>query len=190
MPACGSTTAAPSVRTCTRSIRKGAKPTHIVRGLGTLYTWNVVVAAPGRHHEAHRRRPNDAARELRAVQPGRADRRARPLPPRRDPSHDDRLRCRDRRLHDASSRWSIRRSTCSSIRRRARHARTSTPSAWIAKSGAGWRWRSRTCARMAATSSDGRMSAVSIARRRGRCPTAAACRCSCSSTPRPLAAFC
>ena len=33
-----------------------------------------------------------------------------------------------------------------------------------------------------ATSSDGRMSAVSIARRRGRCPTAAACRCSCSST--------
>ena len=36
-----------------------------------------VVATPGRHDEAHRRWPHGAARELRAVQPGRADRRAR-----------------------------------------------------------------------------------------------------------------
>ena len=41
MPDCGSTTAAPSVRTCTRSIPKGAKPTRSSSGLGTLYTWNV-----------------------------------------------------------------------------------------------------------------------------------------------------
>ena len=36
------------------------------------------VATSGRHREAHRRRPDDAARELRAVQPGRVDRRDQP----------------------------------------------------------------------------------------------------------------
>ena len=32
---------------------RGTKPASIVQGLGTLYTWNVCVAAPGRHGEAH-----------------------------------------------------------------------------------------------------------------------------------------
>ena len=86
-----------------------------------------VVAAPGRHREAQRRWPDDAAGELRAVQPGRADRRARPLPPRgrrrsrRPPS------IRRPAATRASSRSSIPRSTCSSIPRRARRAPTSTP---------------------------------------------------------------
>ena len=57
------------------------------------------VAAPGCHHEAQRRRPNGAAGELRAVQPGRADRRAGALPSRWDPDHDEGLRSGDRRLH-------------------------------------------------------------------------------------------
>ena len=59
-----------------------------------------------------------------------------PFHPGVDPDHDDGVRSGDRRLHDASSRWSIPRSTCSSIPTRARRARTSTPSAWIARSGA------------------------------------------------------
>ena len=64
-------------RTCTRSIPKGAKPTRSSSGLGTLYTWNVLSPRLGVTSEAHRRWPHDAARELRAVQPGRADRRVR-----------------------------------------------------------------------------------------------------------------
>ena len=128
---------------------QGRETDEIVRGLGTLYTWNVCVAAPGCHREAHRRWPDDAAGELRAVQPGRADRRAQPVPPWCDADHDGRLRSGDRRLHDASSRWSIPESTCSSIPRRARRARTSTRSAWIASSAAGSRWRSPTSARTA-----------------------------------------
>ena len=53
-----------------------------------------VVAAPWRHHEAHWRRPNDAACELRQIQPGRAHRRARPVPPGGDVDHDGHLRSR------------------------------------------------------------------------------------------------
>ena len=107
------------------------------------------VAPPGCHDQAHRRRANDPARELRTVQPGRADRRARARSTRVPPPHDDGVRCGDRRLHAASSRWSIPGSTCSSIPRCARRARTSTPSASIASSAAGWRWRSPTSARTA-----------------------------------------
>ena len=65
---------------------RATKPTSIVRGLGTLYTWNSWSPRLGRHHEAHRRRPDDAARELRAVQPGRPDRRAHPFHPGATPT--------------------------------------------------------------------------------------------------------
>ena len=41
MPDCGSTTAAPSVRICTRSIA-GTRNRRHRQGLGTLYTWNVL----------------------------------------------------------------------------------------------------------------------------------------------------
>ena len=147
----------------TRNRRHRPRPGHAVHV-------ERVVAAPGRHDEAHRRRPNDAARELREVQPGRADRRARPVPSWCDADHDGRLRSGDRRLHEHRLGGRSARGTCSSIPRRARRARTSTRSAWIGRSGGGLRWRSPTFARTAATSSDGRMSAGSIARRRGRLP--------------------
>ena len=61
-----------------------------------------------------------------------------------------------------------------------------TQLAWIVRSDAGSLWRSPTFVRAAATSSDGRMSAGSIARRRGPCRTAAACPSGCSPTPLPL----
>ena len=101
--------------------------------------------------------------------------------PARDADHDHRVRARDRRLHAARLGRRSHASTCSSIPTRARRAPTSTRSASIAKSAAGWRSASRTCARTARTSSDGPTSPVSIVRRRGRCRTAAACRCSCST---------
>ena len=76
------------------------------------------VAAPGRHREARWQRPDDAARQLRPIQSGRADRRARP-----DLAQASRRsrRWRTRRRPAAirgSSRWSIRRST----RARSSHA--------------------------------------------------------------------
>ena len=134
MPACGSTTAAPSARTCPRSIRQDAKPETIVRGLGTLYTWNVVSPRLGRHGEAQRRRPDDAAGELRAVQPGRADRRARAVSPGSDADHDDGFRSGDRRLHAHRLGGRSQDATCGSIRTCARRAPTSTRSASIARS--------------------------------------------------------
>ena len=60
---------------------QGRETGTIIPGLGTLYTWNICLAAAGRHREAHRRWPDDAARELRTIQPGRADRRVRPFHP-------------------------------------------------------------------------------------------------------------
>ena len=44
---------------------EGRETDQIVSGLGTLYTWNVLSPRLGVTDEAHRRRPNDAARELR-----------------------------------------------------------------------------------------------------------------------------
>ena len=108
-----------------------------------------VVAAPGRHAKLSA----DGRTMLRAsygrFSQGVLTGEFAAIPPRRDPDHDGRVRSGDRRLHDASSRWSIPESTCSSIPRRARRARTSTPLAWIARSVAGWRWRSPTSARTA-----------------------------------------
>ena len=161
-------------RTCTRSIPKGAKPTQIVDGLGTLYTWNVLSPRLGVTSEAHRRWPDDAARELREVQPGRADRRARRDSPRRDPDHDGRVRSGDRRLHDASSGGrSQNQPAARSGDARAAHGRVLHWRGSRDRSPARGGDRLRPQGRRA-TSSDGRMSAVSIARRRGRCPTAAA----------------
>ena len=77
----------------------GRETDRIIGGLGTLYTWNLWSPRLGATDEAHRRRPNDAARELRAVQPGRADRRVQRLPPRGDADHDHDVRSADRRLH-------------------------------------------------------------------------------------------
>ena len=48
-----------------------------IAGLGTLYTWNVVSPRLGVTAKLTRGRPDDAAGELRPVQPGRADRRTR-----------------------------------------------------------------------------------------------------------------
>ena len=122
--------------------------------------------------------------ELRAVQPGRADRRARPVPPRRDPDHDDGLRSGDRRLHDASSRWSIPESTCSSIPRRARRAPTSTPIGVDREVGR------RLAVAVAYVRKDGsQLHRLDRCRRsvsRGDADVARRpqpCRCSCSSTP-------
>ena len=148
----------------------GRETDAIIRGLGTLYTWNLLSPRLGVTTKLTADGRTMLRGELRAVQPGRADRRVRAVPPRRDADHDDRVRSGDRRLHDASSRWSIPESTCSSIRTRARRAPTSTPLAWIARSVAGSRWRSPTSARTAPTSSAGPTSAVSIARRRGPLP--------------------
>ena len=67
---------------------QGHETDQIVRGLGTLYTWNMWSPRLGCHAEADGGRPNDAASELRAVQPGRADRRARPLSSGATPDHD------------------------------------------------------------------------------------------------------
>ena len=89
MPACGSITAARSARICRRSTRRATRPATIVNGLGHAVHLEHRVAAPWRHREAHGRRPDDAARELRAIQSGRADRRDRPVPSRRDAGHDD-----------------------------------------------------------------------------------------------------
>ena len=38
----------------------------IVQGLGTLYTWNLLSPRVGRHRQAHRRWPDDAARRATA----------------------------------------------------------------------------------------------------------------------------
>ena len=88
--------------------------------------------------------------QLRTVQPGRADRRAQPLPSWRDR--------RPRPGFDRGDRRATRRSrvvvdpqrTCSSIPACARRTPTSTRSASIARSAGGSRWRSRTCARSGA----------------------------------------
>ena len=170
MPACGSTTAAPSVRTCTRSIRKGAKPTR------SSAAW--ARCTPGtccrRAWASPTKLTADGRTMLRAsygrFSQGVLTGEFSPFHPGVDPDHDDRVRSGDRRLHAPRLGGRSQESTCSSIPRRARRARTSTPSAWIARSVAGSRWRSPTSARTAATSSDGRTSAVSIARRRGRLP--------------------
>ena len=53
--------------------------------------------------------------ELRAIQPGRADRRDRPVPPRRDAGDDDPRSIRRPAATRAPSRWSIPRRTCCSI---------------------------------------------------------------------------
>ena len=68
--------------------------------LGNAVHLERVLATPGRHEQAHRRWPHGAARELRDVPPGRADRRVRRDSPRCDPDHDGCVRSRDRRLHD------------------------------------------------------------------------------------------
>ena len=81
-----------------RHDRRPGETVHVERGL----------AASGCHGKAHRGRPDDAARELRTVQSGRADGRAEPVSPRRDLDDDDGVQCGDRRLHHASCPWSIR----------------------------------------------------------------------------------
>ena len=116
MPDCGSTTAAPSVRTCTRSIPKGAKPTR------SSTAW--ARCTPGtccRHAWASPTKLTADGRTVLRASYGRFNQGVLTgefsrIPPRCDPDHDGRLRSRDRRLHDASSRWSIPESTCSSIR--------------------------------------------------------------------------
>ena len=184
MPACGSTTAAPSARTCRRVDSQGRETDDDHPRPGNAVHLERVVAAPRRHREAHRRRPDDAARELRAVQPGRADRRVQPVPPRRHagrrPPHSIRRPAATRRIVsvvDPEDQPAARSA------RRARRTPTSTRSASIARSArrlavaiAYVRKRRRQLHRL-----DRRRRSVS----RGdaaRCPTAARCRCSCSST--------
>ena len=94
---------------------QGRETDAIVRGPGHALHLEHRVAAAGRHHEAHRRWPNDAAGELRAIQSGRADRRVRVLPPRRDRRSRRRPSSRRPAAIRRSSRWSIRGSTSSSI---------------------------------------------------------------------------
>ena len=66
---------------------QGRETDDMVGGLGTLYTWNVWSPRLGVTMKTHRRRPDDAARELRAIQSGRADWGARPLSSCRDADH-------------------------------------------------------------------------------------------------------
>ena len=100
MPACASTTAAPSVRTSTRSIRKGTKPTRSIAGLGTLYTWNIVSPRLG----VTTKLTADGRTMLRAsygrFSQGVLTGEFGAVPPRCDPDHDGGLQCGDRRLHD------------------------------------------------------------------------------------------
>ena len=144
----------------------------VIPGLGTMYTWNVVSPRLGVDREAQRGRPDDLARQLRTIQPGRPDGRTRSDPPRCEPDHDEGFDpatggyTRLISVVDPKHQPAARSATC------ARRTRTSTRSASIARSGAGWR-----CDRLhpqgrQRTSSDGRTSAGNIARRRGRCPTA------------------
>ena len=129
---------------------KGAKPTRSFRGLGTLYTWNVVSPRLG----VTTKLSADGRTMLRAsygrFSQGVLTGELSPFHPGVTPITTTDFDAGDRRLHAASSRWSIRESTCSSIPRCARRARTSIRLAWIARSVAGSRWRSRTCARTAA----------------------------------------
>ena len=169
---------------------QGRETDDIVRGLGTLYTWNVWSPRLGVTTKLTARRPDDAAGELRAIQSGRADRRARAVPSRRDADHDDGVRSGDRRLHDARLGRRSRRRTCGSIPT-TRTPHTDEYSIGVDREvGRGSRWRSRTSARTAATSSAGPTSAVSIARRRGRCrrPQRAGVRA--RQRARPIAASC
>ena len=87
-----------------RRSRRATKPTRSFAAWARMYTWNSVSPRLGAHREAQRRWPDDAAGELRTIQPGRADRRARALSPRRHPDHDDRVRPVHRRTTRASSR--------------------------------------------------------------------------------------
>ena len=180
MPACDSTTAAPSARTCRRVDPQGRETDDIIRGLGTLYTWNVVSPRLG----ITTKLTADGRTMLRAsygrFSQGVLTGELGPFHPGVTPIDDHRLRSRDRRLHAHRSRWSIPRSTCGSIRTCGRRAPTSTRSASIARSAAGWRWRSPTCARTAPTSSAGPMSAGQYREETRTLPTAAASRCSCS----------
>ena len=94
-----------------------------------------------------------------------------PIPSRRDPDHDHGIRSGDRRLHAPRLGGRSRRSTCSSIRdTRAPHTDEYSIGVDREIRPRGWPWRSPTSARAAPTSSDGRTSAVSIARRRGTLP--------------------
>ena len=78
----------------------GLETDDIVSGLGEAVHVERGVAASGRDGQAQRGRPDDAARELRAIQSGCADGRAEPDSPRRDLDHDDGVQCGDRRLHN------------------------------------------------------------------------------------------
>ena len=157
-----------------RSMPKAAKPTR------SSAVWaRCTRGTCGRHAWASRASSARDGRtmlraQLRAVQPGRADRRARCLPPGRDARSRRPISIRRPAATRQPAGWSIPDSTCGSIPTRARRTRTNTPSASIARSVAGSRLRSPTFERTAPTSSAGRMSAVSIATTRGRCPTAAA----------------
>ena len=147
---------------------QGRETDAIVRGLGTLYTWNIwsprlgvtaKLSADGRtmlRASYGRFSQGVLTGELEPFHPGVTPTTTAAF----DPATGG---------YTATSPVVDPRATCSSIPTCARRTRTSSPSASIAKSAAGSRWRSPTSARMAPTSSDGRMSAVSIARRRGRC---------------------
>ena len=111
-----------------------------------------------------------------------------PLHPGVTADHDEGLRSGGRRLH-ARTLGGRSQQPAARSRRRARRARMSTRLAWIARSAAGSPWRSPTSARMARTSLGGRMSAVSITRRRGRWTAAAPCPCSSSTDDSPARLF-
>ena len=104
---------------------KGAKRTAIVRGLGTLYTWNILSPRLGMTAKL----TADGRTMLRAsygrFSQGVLTGELGPIHPGVTPITTTAVRSEHRRLHAASSRWSIRESTCCSIPTRARHARTS-----------------------------------------------------------------
>ena len=167
---------------------QGHETDDIVRGLGTLYTWNVwsprlgvtmKLTADGRTMlRASYGRFNQGVLtgELAPFHPAATSTTTITI----DPATGSSTR--------ASS--SIRRGTCNSIPRRAPRGRMNTRSAWIGNWADDSRSQLPTCARTAAISSGGRTSAASIAKRRGRCRMAACCRCGCSRTPAPIAVFC
>ena len=67
----------------------GRETDDIVAGLGTLYTLERMVAAPGHDRQDQCKRSDDAACELRTIQPGCVDGRVRSDSSRNETDHDD-----------------------------------------------------------------------------------------------------
>ena len=139
---------------------QGHETGNIVRGLGTMYTWNVVSPRLGVTAKL-RRWPNDIAGKLRAVLPGPVDGRGQPIHPGVTPmtttAFDAATGCYTTLVSVVDPR-----STCWSIPTRARRGPMSIRLAWIASSAPRWLWRSPTSTRAAPTISDGRMWAACI----------------------------